>query len=62
LSPQLYADLERWASDELRSVNAQIEFLLTDAVRRAGRRLTIPPGDGAAGPDGVVGDDAANDG
>jgi hypothetical protein len=41
LSPQLYADLERWASDELRSVNAQIEFLLTDAVRRAGRRT--PP-------------------
>jgi hypothetical protein len=38
LSPQLYADLERWAGDELRSVNAQIEFLLTDAVRRAGRR------------------------
>lgn len=38
LSPQLYADLERWASDELRSVNAQIEFLLSDAVRKAGRR------------------------
>jgi hypothetical protein len=38
LSPQLYADLEKWASDELRSVNAQIEFLLTDAVRKAGRR------------------------
>jgi hypothetical protein len=53
LSPQLYADLERWASDELRSVNAQIEFLLTDAVRRAGRRH--PPG--AASPD----DDSAND-
>jgi hypothetical protein len=53
LSPQLYADLERWASDELRSVNAQIEFLLTDAVRRAGRR----PPPGAASPD----DDSAND-
>ena len=38
LSPQLYADIERWAADELRSVNAQIEFLLTDAVRKAGRR------------------------
>jgi hypothetical protein len=32
-----YAALERWAADELRSVNAQIEFLLSDAVRRAGR-------------------------
>jgi hypothetical protein len=50
LSPQLYADLERWASDELRSVNAQIEFLLTDAVRRAGRRSSPPA---AAGPDDV---------
>ncbi len=38
LSPQLYVDLERWAAAELRSVNAQIEFLLTDAVRKAGRR------------------------
>jgi hypothetical protein len=40
IDPQLYANLERWASDELRSVNAQIEFLLSDAVRRAGRRPT----------------------
>jgi hypothetical protein len=37
ISRDLYAALERWAADELRSVNAQIEFLLTDAVRRAGR-------------------------
>ena len=37
LSPELYAALEQWASDELRSVNAQIEYLLTDAVRKAGR-------------------------
>ena len=33
----LYDALERWASDDLRSVNAQIEFLLREAVRRAGR-------------------------
>lgn len=37
ISPELYAALERWASDDLRSVNAQIEFLLTDALKRAGR-------------------------
>ena len=37
ISPELYAALERWAGDDLRSVNGQIEFLLTDAVRRAGR-------------------------
>lgn len=40
ISRELYATLERWASDELRSVNAQIEFLLTDAARRAGREPT----------------------
>ena len=37
ISRELYAALERWAADDLRSVNAQIEFLLTEAARRAGR-------------------------
>jgi hypothetical protein len=37
LDPRLYDALERWAGDELRSVNAQIEYLLADAVRRGGR-------------------------
>jgi hypothetical protein len=34
---RLYDALERWASDDLRSVNAQIEFLLRESLRRAGR-------------------------
>lgn len=38
ISPELYAALERWAADDLRSVNAQIEYLLTQAVRQAGRQ------------------------
>jgi len=37
LDPELYAVLEKWAADELRSVNAQIEFLLKSAAVRAGR-------------------------
>ena len=37
VDPELYAVLEKWAADELRSVNSQIEYLLKDAVRRAGR-------------------------
>jgi hypothetical protein len=37
VSPELYGVLERWAADELRSVNAQSEFLLLEAVRRAAR-------------------------
>ena len=34
---RLYDALERWAADDLRSVNAQIEFLLRESLRRAGR-------------------------
>lgn len=37
LDPKLYAALERWAEDEFRSVNAHMEFLLRDALRRSGR-------------------------
>jgi hypothetical protein len=41
LPPELWAELEKWAADELRSVNAQIEYLLRDAVqkrKRGGRK------------------------
>lgn len=34
IDPKLWAEIEAWAGDELRSVNGQIEFLLRDAVRR----------------------------
>ena len=37
LEPTLHAALEKWAADELRSVNAQIEYLLREALRQAGR-------------------------
>jgi len=37
LDPALHAALQRWANDELRSVNAQIEFLLRRALKEAGR-------------------------
>lgn len=33
----VYSALEKWASDDLRSINAQIEFILTDAVKKSGR-------------------------
>lgn len=38
----ILAEVQRWADDELRSVNAQIEYVLRDALRRAGR-LPSPP-------------------
>lgn len=37
IDPKLYEALARWAADELRSVNAHIEFLLREAALRAGR-------------------------
>ncbi|MEU3185185.1 hypothetical protein ABZ707_13425 [Streptomyces sp. NPDC006923] len=37
LDPAVYDALARWASDELRSTNAQIEFLLRRALAEAGR-------------------------
>lgn len=37
LDAALYDALEKWAADELRSVNAQMEFVLKEAVRRSGR-------------------------
>ncbi len=37
LDPAIHDALARWAADELRSSNAQIELLLRDALRRAGR-------------------------
>jgi hypothetical protein len=37
LDPRLFEAIRRWANDDLRSINAQIEYLLTDQARRAGR-------------------------
>ena len=37
IEPEVYDRLERWAADELRSVNAQIEFILRRALQQAGR-------------------------
>jgi hypothetical protein len=55
IEPAVLEAVQRWANDDLRSLNAQIEFLLRDALRRTGRlphaRLPdeSPPGD--TGPD-----------
>jgi len=34
IDPDVWADVEKWAADELRSANAQIEYLLREAVRK----------------------------
>ncbi|MEU2338256.1 hypothetical protein ABZ608_32560 [Streptomyces sp. NPDC013172] len=59
LDPSVYDALARWAGEELRSANAQIEFLLRRALAEAGRlpgeagplpRRGRPPGGTAPGP------------
>ena len=40
LEPQTHDALKRWADDDLRSVNAQIEFILREALRDAKRLPT----------------------
>jgi hypothetical protein len=34
VDPKLWAEIQGWADQEMRSVNGQIEYLLRDAVRR----------------------------
>lgn len=43
LDPQVYDAVARWAADDLRSVNAQIEYALRQALRAAGRLPKAPP-------------------
>ena len=37
ISAEILDAVQRWAEDELRSVNAQIEYVLRDALRKSGR-------------------------
>ena len=43
IDENIYAALEKWAADDLRSINAQIEFLLKEALKKAGRQKESPP-------------------
>lgn len=50
LSPKLYAAISQWAEDDFRSVNGQIEYLLSECVRQrkkngkyVGEEIDVPP-------------------
>ncbi len=56
VDPDLWGEVEKWAADELRSVNAQVEYILRDAVRRRrGGRAAGDEPSGAAGQRGPAG-------
>jgi hypothetical protein len=40
LSPEMYESIEKWASDEFRSVNGQIEYIIQEALKKNGRAKT----------------------
>jgi hypothetical protein len=58
IDPDLWAEVEKWAADELRSVNAQVEYILRDAVRR--RRGGRAAGDSSPEPGGRSADGAGS--
>ncbi len=37
IDPEIWAAVQRWADDEMRSANGQVEWILRDALKRAGR-------------------------
>ncbi|MYD98642.1 MAG: hypothetical protein F4X98_14835 [Gammaproteobacteria bacterium] len=53
--PEVLAAVHRWAADELRSVNAQIDFLVRTALRQAGRLPSSPPDASASTQDDLAG-------
>ncbi len=42
INAKVMAAVQRWADDELRSLNAQIEYVLREAMRKAGRFPSEP--------------------
>ncbi len=43
INAEVLAATQRWSDDELRSLNAQIEYVLREALRKAGRLKQSPP-------------------
>ena len=50
ISADVLDAVQRWSDDELRSVNAQIEYVLRDALRKAGRMPREERGSAAPSP------------
>ncbi len=47
---EVYEAIEKWAADEFRSTNGQIEWILSDALKRAKRQRRRPAGGDPAAP------------
>ena len=51
IDPEVWVAVQRWADDDFRSVNGQVEWILRDALKRAGR---LPKKEEAVGEDGTA--------
>jgi len=51
INAQVLAAMQRWSDDELRSLNAQIEYVLRDALRNSGRLKAAAAVDEPSKPD-----------
>lgn len=49
IDDRILEQVKRWADDDLRSLNAQIEFLLRDSLQKTGRWKTPGPDGGDGG-------------
>ena len=59
IDPAIWRELERWAADDLRSVNGQVEFILREALRRRGMHNSARAEHDAASADAVPADAVA---
>ena len=59
IDPAIWTCIQRWADDEMRSANGQVEWILRDALKRAGR---LPGGERSANgsAEGASGSDDAS--
>ena len=48
IDAKTFEAMQRWAKDDLRSLNAQIEFVLRDALRKSGRLKNAPDEKGSS--------------
>ena len=51
IDSKVYDAMQRWAKDDLRSLNAQIEFVLRESLRKSGRLKKEQQAVGPEGPD-----------
>ncbi len=57
IDPEIWGAVERWAEDDMRSANGQVEWILRQALRQAGR---LPKGEKGAPQEGKPSPESAS--